>query len=233
MALITGAASGQGRAAALLFAAHGASIAVVDIDDEGAAETASPRRGRRGGGRRRSTPTSRVRADVEAMVAATVERVRSPRRPLQQRRGADVRPARRVHRGRLGPDDRHQPRRHLLGVPGRAARDGRTGAGARSSTPRRCSASSAPRATWPTARPRPGSCPHPPDRRRVRTAGAGQRDRAGLHRHASLPQGRRRDGRSRGRSSPGWRRPSRCTGWARPTTWPASRCSSRRTCRPT
>jgi NAD(P)-dependent dehydrogenase (short-subunit alcohol dehydrogenase family) len=39
VALITGAASGQGRAAAVLFASHGASIAVVDINDEGAGET--------------------------------------------------------------------------------------------------------------------------------------------------------------------------------------------------
>jgi len=41
IALITGAASGQGRAASLLFAKHGASIAVVDINDEGSAETVS------------------------------------------------------------------------------------------------------------------------------------------------------------------------------------------------
>jgi meso-butanediol dehydrogenase / (S,S)-butanediol dehydrogenase / diacetyl reductase len=39
VALITGAASGQGRAASLLFAQHGAAIAVVDVNDEGAAET--------------------------------------------------------------------------------------------------------------------------------------------------------------------------------------------------
>jgi NAD(P)-dependent dehydrogenase (short-subunit alcohol dehydrogenase family) len=39
VALITGAASGQGRAAATLFASHGARIAVADIADEGAAET--------------------------------------------------------------------------------------------------------------------------------------------------------------------------------------------------
>jgi NAD(P)-dependent dehydrogenase (short-subunit alcohol dehydrogenase family) len=39
VALITGAASGQGRAAAILFASHGASIAVIDINDDGAAET--------------------------------------------------------------------------------------------------------------------------------------------------------------------------------------------------
>jgi 3-oxoacyl-[acyl-carrier protein] reductase len=39
VALITGAGSGQGRAASLLFAEHGASIVVVEINDEGAAET--------------------------------------------------------------------------------------------------------------------------------------------------------------------------------------------------
>jgi NAD(P)-dependent dehydrogenase (short-subunit alcohol dehydrogenase family) len=39
VALITGAASGQGRAAATSFAAHGASIAVIDMNDEGAEET--------------------------------------------------------------------------------------------------------------------------------------------------------------------------------------------------
>jgi 3-oxoacyl-[acyl-carrier protein] reductase len=38
-ALITGAASGQGRAASVLFAGHGASICVVDINDEGSKET--------------------------------------------------------------------------------------------------------------------------------------------------------------------------------------------------
>src|SRR4051794_2987441 len=39
VALITGAASGQGRAAAELFAACGASVVVVDVNDDGAHET--------------------------------------------------------------------------------------------------------------------------------------------------------------------------------------------------
>jgi 3-oxoacyl-[acyl-carrier protein] reductase len=39
VALITGAASGQGRAAAQLFASHGSAIVVVDIDESGADET--------------------------------------------------------------------------------------------------------------------------------------------------------------------------------------------------
>jgi NAD(P)-dependent dehydrogenase (short-subunit alcohol dehydrogenase family) len=39
VALITGAASGQGRAASVLFAEHGAGIVVADMNNEGAAET--------------------------------------------------------------------------------------------------------------------------------------------------------------------------------------------------
>src|SRR5262249_49740844 len=39
VALITGAASGQGRAASVLFAEHGARIAVADMNDDGARET--------------------------------------------------------------------------------------------------------------------------------------------------------------------------------------------------
>jgi 3-oxoacyl-[acyl-carrier protein] reductase len=39
VALITGAASGQGRAAAVLFARHGAAVAIADIDQAGATET--------------------------------------------------------------------------------------------------------------------------------------------------------------------------------------------------
>jgi NAD(P)-dependent dehydrogenase (short-subunit alcohol dehydrogenase family) len=39
VALITGAASGQGQAAAVLFASRGASIAVIDVNDDGAQET--------------------------------------------------------------------------------------------------------------------------------------------------------------------------------------------------
>ena len=72
VALITGAASGQGRAAAVLFAAHGASVAIADIDQQGATETA--RLVEKQGG-----PALAVRADVsrphdcEAMVRATVD----------------------------------------------------------------------------------------------------------------------------------------------------------------
>jgi NAD(P)-dependent dehydrogenase (short-subunit alcohol dehydrogenase family) len=72
VALITGAASGQGRAAAQLFAEHGATIVVADINDVGAKETAGMVEDR---GQRALAVHADVsrRADVEAMVAATVE----------------------------------------------------------------------------------------------------------------------------------------------------------------
>src|SRR4030095_16419327 len=73
VALITGSGSGQGRAAALRFAAHGAGIAVIDINDEGAAETV--RQGEAAGGEAVAIHADvSVLADVEAMVAATLER---------------------------------------------------------------------------------------------------------------------------------------------------------------
>jgi NAD(P)-dependent dehydrogenase (short-subunit alcohol dehydrogenase family) len=73
VALITGSGSGQGRAAAELFAAHGARVAVIDINDAGAAETV--RAIEEGGGE-----AFALHADVsgrvgcQAMVDATMER---------------------------------------------------------------------------------------------------------------------------------------------------------------
>jgi NAD(P)-dependent dehydrogenase (short-subunit alcohol dehydrogenase family) len=72
VALITGAASGQGRAASVRFAEHGARIAVVDVDDEGAAGTA-------GLVERAGSKAVTIHADVsrrvdnDAMVRAAVE----------------------------------------------------------------------------------------------------------------------------------------------------------------
>lgn len=73
VALITGAASGQGRAAALLFAEHGARVAVADINDGGAAETV---RLVEAAGSQAFAVHADVsgRADCDAMVAATVSR---------------------------------------------------------------------------------------------------------------------------------------------------------------
>ena len=73
-ALITGTASGQGRAAALLFAAEGATVAGTNINAEGAAETLALVRDR--GGRMDSTrpldlnDEDRVKAWIDATPAA-------------------------------------------------------------------------------------------------------------------------------------------------------------------
>ena len=73
VALITGAASGQGRAAAQLFGAHGARVVVADINDEGAAETV--RVMEEAGSEAVAVHADvSVRADVDTMVAAAMER---------------------------------------------------------------------------------------------------------------------------------------------------------------
>jgi len=70
VALITGAGSGQGRAASQLFAAHGARIAVVDINKDGADETVELV-GKDGGTAIAVHADVSVRADVDRMVAET------------------------------------------------------------------------------------------------------------------------------------------------------------------
>jgi NAD(P)-dependent dehydrogenase (short-subunit alcohol dehydrogenase family) len=72
VALITGSGSGQGRAAAQLFAEHGAAIAVVDIDDDGARETVACIE--QSGGRAFALHADvSTRRDCDAMVAAAVD----------------------------------------------------------------------------------------------------------------------------------------------------------------
>ncbi len=73
VALITGAASGQGRAAGLLFGAQGARVVVADVNDDGAAETVKMLEEQGSEGLAVHADVS-VRDDVDAMVAATVER---------------------------------------------------------------------------------------------------------------------------------------------------------------
>ncbi|MXV89230.1 MAG: glucose 1-dehydrogenase [Acidimicrobiia bacterium] len=74
VAIVTGAGSGLGRAAALRFAAEGASVACVDLDREGAQETVSAM------GERGLVVVADVtaEADTERMVAETVERFGPP-----------------------------------------------------------------------------------------------------------------------------------------------------------
>jgi 3-oxoacyl-[acyl-carrier protein] reductase len=73
VALITGSGSGQGRAAACLFAEHGARVAVIDINDAGAGETV--RMVESGGGEAVALHADvSARIDADRMVAVTVER---------------------------------------------------------------------------------------------------------------------------------------------------------------
>lgn len=70
--LITGAASGIGRAAALIFAREGANVVAADIDAAGAEATASAvREAGAGAGAVHADVTDR--ASVEAMVAAGID----------------------------------------------------------------------------------------------------------------------------------------------------------------
>jgi len=72
VALITGAASGQGRAASILFAEHGASIVVVDIDDRGARETVELARSAGSSAEALHADVSE-RAGCDAMIATTLD----------------------------------------------------------------------------------------------------------------------------------------------------------------
>ncbi len=71
VALITGAASGQGRAAATLFAEHGGAVVVADIDDDGAAETVALVEKQEGRAAAIHADVS-LRNDCDAMVEFTI-----------------------------------------------------------------------------------------------------------------------------------------------------------------
>ena len=72
MALVTGAASGIGRASAMVFAAHGASVVVADVADESGRETVDMIEA--AGGDAISIPADVSRAqDVDRLMARAVE----------------------------------------------------------------------------------------------------------------------------------------------------------------
>jgi len=73
VAIITGAASGMGRAAAVLFASHGARVLVADINDAEGARTVEMLRAAGGEGVFVHTDVSSA-TDAQAMVRAAVER---------------------------------------------------------------------------------------------------------------------------------------------------------------
>ncbi|MGH8014452.1 MAG: SDR family NAD(P)-dependent oxidoreductase [Candidatus Binataceae bacterium] len=76
-ALITGAGSGMGRAAALLFASEGAKVAVADINHDQARETAEEI-GKQGGSAIALHTDVAKSDDVQKMVDETVARLGAP-----------------------------------------------------------------------------------------------------------------------------------------------------------
>jgi len=73
VAVITGSASGQGRAAALLMGRHGARVVVADLNDDGSAETVKMLEENDAEGVALHADVS-TRADCDAMVALAMER---------------------------------------------------------------------------------------------------------------------------------------------------------------
>lgn len=73
VALITGSGSGQGRAAALLMARHGARVTVVDVDEAGARETVRMLEGQGSEAVAVAVDVSQ-RASCDAMVETTIQR---------------------------------------------------------------------------------------------------------------------------------------------------------------
>jgi 3-oxoacyl-[acyl-carrier protein] reductase len=77
IALITGAGSGMGRVASLLFAKEGAKIAAIDIEEKGAQETVRLIEAEGGKAIAFKADVSKS-ADAQAMVAATIEKLGAP-----------------------------------------------------------------------------------------------------------------------------------------------------------
>ena len=154
---VTGGARGIGRGIALRLAADGLDVAVADLPSMRAETDGGRRRGR--GGLALDVDVARP-GQVDAMVAAVVERLGSPGRDGGQRRHRAGRAAARRHAGGLRPADVGQPARRLPLLHRRRAADDRPG--------RRRARSSARRRSPPT---RASACSATTRRRSSRCAG--------------------------------------------------------------
>ena len=99
IAVVTGAAHGIGRATAALFAEHGATAVIADVDEAAAAEAVDEIVAA-GGNAEAITTDVRVDADVERLRERRARHARSDRRAREQRRALSARPALRQERTR-------------------------------------------------------------------------------------------------------------------------------------
>ena len=117
MALVTGAATGIGRAIAQLFAREGASVALNYSRSREAAEEVVSQIGAAGGRAISVAADVSKDSEVRAMIDRVTTRIRPPRLPHQQCRLEHHRspsPTRKAHRRNLGQDTRHQFKGRLL-----------------------------------------------------------------------------------------------------------------------
>ena len=119
--IITGAASGIGRATALIFAREGANVVCADIDEAGARSTAEMVNGKGSQALALQVDVT-ARAEVSGMVERSTRRLRQRAVPVQFRRRRH--PPGKVPRDRRradGEDLRAQRQRHVLCDAGGAA----------------------------------------------------------------------------------------------------------------
>ena len=128
VAVITGGASGLGRAIAIGYAQAGAQVVLVDINDDGLQETAALIAGQGDAAHSEHVDVTK-KSEVDALADRVVERYRPRRHPRQQRRRSLPLAGRGVPQGSLRLHRRAEPEGHVPVLPGLRAEDACAGQG--------------------------------------------------------------------------------------------------------